>query len=283
MAFLVRICLFSAILFTGAHAISIQVLPAEAPHLDAGTTNTVQVLVEAAVAQAGHTVVSTESPVQLRTQLLPLGQSIMVVCTRLENGQTVHTAQFKALTPDELDMVLERTVLAALEGSSPKNNEEVGAITQGEEKEMHTRKESRQYKSMGFGPAFFNGIDNQDLAYVWHSGYLWEVGRQAAITLQNRVATSFTGWSLHNTFLIGGRYHFTATRFSPFLGLGAGLGASYGDALRLGFATGASAGVVLFRTSSTQLEIAANYDALFDSRDDGHLAGKSSLYLAVNY
>ena len=220
---------------------------------------------------------------QLRTHLLPLGQSIMVVCERLENGQAVHSAQYKALTPDELDIVVERTVLAALEGSSPKNNEEVGAITQGEEKEMHTRKESRQYKSMGFGPAFLNGIDNEDLAYLWHSGYLWEVGRQAAITLQNRVATTFTDWSIHNTFLIGGRYHFTATRFSPFIGLGAGLGASYGDALRLGFATGASLGIVLFRTFSTQLEIAANYDALFDSRDDGHLAGKSSLYLAVNY
>lgn len=268
---------------TFASAATVQVLPVQGADFDATAPATVQALVRASVQKAGDTPTESTAPVQLRTSLMHLGQSYIVVSEKIENGQVTSSNQLKASTVDELDIIVERTVLGALQGISASNTAEVGTITKKDETEVLARKESRNYKSLGLGPAVMHGLDRDNLAYMLHSGYIWEAGRNGAITLHNNFALDIADWGFHETLLIGGRYHFTASAVSPFAGAGLGLGVAHGDAFRFGFATGASLGVVFFRTSSTQLETAINYDVLFDSRDNGHPAGKTSAHIAINY
>jgi len=264
-------------------AATIQVLPVQGADFSPDAPATLQTLVRAAVSKAGDTPQDSGASAQLRTSLLHLGQSYIVVCEKIENGQVTHSAQLKANNIDELDMVVERTVHATLSGTPVQSNIAVGSVTDREVTQVSKRTESRNYQSAGGGPAFMHGMDSPSMSYMLHTAYIWEAGLQGAITLQNNVALNITEWALHETLLIGGRYHFTATAVSPFLGGGLGVGLGMADRIRFGFSTGASLGVVFFRTSSTQLETALNYEALFDSRDEGAPAGKASAHIAINY
>jgi len=270
-------------LATLASAATVQILPAQGADFDASAPATIQALMRTSVLKAGDTPTDSAAPIQLRTSLMHLGQSYLVVSEKIENGQVTGSGQLKAANADELDIAVERTVLAALGNSNASATAEVGTLTAKDETEVLKRKESRNYKSFGLGPAFLHGLGSDNLAYMLHSGYIWEAGRLGAITLTNSLALDVIDFALHNTFLIGGRYHFTATAVSPFVGAGLGIGLAEGDAFRFGFATGASAGVIFFRTSSTQLETAIAYDVLFDSHDNGHAAGKTSAHIAINY
>lgn len=263
---------------------NVQVLPVQGADFSIDASATMQALVRSAVQKAGDTPVESEQPVQIRTSLMRLGQTYIVVSEKLQNGQVVQSNQLKAANADELDVVVERTVAASLQGSSARSNEEVGKITDEEEKSVQKRKESRNYKSFGLGPAGMHGMDNSgELAYMIHTGYIWEVGGYGAITLTNNVGMTFGEWALHEAFLIGGRFYVTPTAVSPYLGAGVGLGLTLGDAFRAGFAVGGSAGLVLFRTSSTQLELGGDYDVIFDSRDGGHPVGMFGGHIAINY
>lgn len=263
---------------------NVQVLPVQGANFSIDASATMQALVRSAVQKAGDTPVESEQPVQIRTSLMRLDQTYIVVTEKLQNGQVVQSNQLKAASADELDVVVERTVTASLKGSSARSNEEVGKITDEEEKSVQKRKESRNYKSFGLGPAGMHGMDNSgELAYMIHTGYIWEVGGYGAITLTNNVGMTFSELALHEALLIGGRLYVTPTAVSPYLGAGAGIGLTLGDALRVGFAVGGSAGLVLFRTSSTQLELGGDYDVIFDSRDGGHPVGMYGGHIAINY
>ncbi len=263
---------------------NVQVLPVLGADFSIDAPATMQALVRSAVQKAGDTPVDSEQPVQIRTSLMRLGQTYIVVSEKLQNGQVVQSNQLKASSADELDVVVERTVAASLKGSSAQSNDEVGKITDQEEKSVQKRKESRNYKTFGLGPAGMHGMDNSgELAYMIHTGYIWEVGSYGAITLTNNVGMTFGEWALHEAFLIGGRFYATPGAVAPYLGAGVGLGVTLGDAFRAGFAVGGSAGVTLFRTSSTQLELGGDYDVIFDSRDGGHPVGMFGGHIAVNY
>lgn len=263
---------------------NVQVLPVQGADFSIDASATMQALVRSAVQKAGDTPVESEQSVQIRTSLMRLDQTYIVVTEKLQNGQVVQSNQLKAASADELDVVVERTVTASLKGSSARSNEEVGKITDEEEKSVQKRKESRNYKSFGLGPAGMHGMDNSgELAYMIHTGYIWEVGGYGAITLTNNVGMTFSELALHEALLIGGRLYVTPTAVSPYLGAGAGIGLTLGDALRVGFAVGGSAGLVLFRTSSTQLELGGDYDVIFDSRDGGHPVGMYGGHIAINY
>ncbi len=273
------LCLLLAAFLSAA---PVQVLPVSG---DTSLVNasTLQALVRSAVTKAGFTPTAETSDLQLRPSLMQLGKSYIFVSEKLEKGAVLSSAQQKAESLEELDLAVERAVVASLREETTEQSAEVGSLTRKDEQEISRRKESRQYSSLGLGPATLFGMDRGGLSYMLHGGYIWEAGRLGAITLQNDLAMQPTDWGVHETLLLGGRMHFSATAVSPFLGLGLGLGVAFGDEFRYGFATGASLGVVFFRTSGTQLETALDYGVLFDGRDGGHPASKLAGHLAINY
>lgn len=130
-----------------------------------------------------------------------------------------------------------------------------------------------------------------DQGIVFHYGRIWEMTTHGAITLINNLNISYESelqW--HETFLVGGRYFFADKVFSPFVGMGLGVGLEmdyhfdkFKDAFALGPAAGIEGGLIIFRTSTTQLELGAAYDMLLDGFDFGKHFGSFSFYLAINY
>ncbi|MCR5029626.1 MAG: hypothetical protein K6A31_10260 [Fibrobacter sp.] len=254
---------------------------------DVASTSTVTRLVRDAVVQNGDSPVE-ESDNKLNVSLMPLGYSIVVVGELEKNGKAKNSAKLKAENPEELDIILERVVSATLKSESVKENEEVGKIAEQEKDEMEVRKGVRKYKSFGVGPTLWHDTHgNTSFLFAFDAKVLFEVAPLWAIMMQGDFAVGVNPSVNHMDFVVGPRYYFTATRFSPFVGLGFGVGAfihNISDQNRhgYGFAGSAQAGLVMFRTSAAQLEIGLHYGYILDGFDPSEGTGKAGLYLGLN-
>lgn len=155
------------------------------------------------------------------------------------------------------------------------------------------------FTSYGLGISVWHNYENSssnpkmdwDQGVVFHYARIWEMTTHGAISLVNNTNFSYeTSWQWHETLLIGGRYFFADKVFSPFVGMGLGIGIEsdgHFDDFTHGFAIGPAGGVegglIIFRTSTTQLELGAAYDMLLDGFDFGRHFGSFSFYLAINY
>lgn len=155
------------------------------------------------------------------------------------------------------------------------------------------------FNSYGLGVSVWHNWEDSEInptrdwsqGFVFHYGRIWEMTHNGAITLMDNTQLSWGDgefqWS--EVARIGGRYYFNDAKISPFLGVGIGLGfqldshMSGNDQFALGFAGGAETGLVIFKTSSTQLEIACSYDFVMDYFDFGELFGSFNFYIAINY
>ncbi len=155
------------------------------------------------------------------------------------------------------------------------------------------------FSSFGLGIGIWHNYEDSkenpkrdwDQGVVFHYGRIWEMTTHGAITFMNNTNTSYENhWQLHESALIGGRYFFADQVFSPYLGAGLGIGIEYdghfddfSEYFAIGPAWGLEGGLIIFRTSTTQLELGATYDMLFDGFDFGKNFGSFSFYLAINY
>lgn len=143
------------------------------------------------------------------------------------------------------------------ETASGQERDPIGDIERADVNELQRRRQALRLGAAGFGPATFSGVD-AEAAYNFYGGYLWEVNPHAAIKGIVDATTDFDRAILASANIGGNLYLFNAD-VSPYLG--ADLGLAYlasGDADvddTFGFATGASLGAQLFRTSSTQMNL----------------------------
>lgn len=272
----------SAMLFSSAllWAGNVQVLPVEGG-IDDNLRSSVAALVRSAVNKAGETPVESAADVQLRTNILQLGQSYTVVVERMESGKIANSTSMKAANAEELDVIIDRSVAGALTGASKPAQESIGNISEKEQNEMVTRKESRYYKSFGLGPAkFWRMTPDDKVSYAIRTAYLWEVHPHAALGIFSDHAANFSDLAWNGNMLIGGRFYVTSSAFSPYIGAGFGLGAAAADDLwAFGFDLGGQAGLLLFRTSGVQLDIWSAYDVILSDGGVHKLAGG----VAINY
>lgn len=107
---------FSAILSMAAisFAANVQVLAPTGAEFSPEAPDMVQSLVRAAVGSTGNTPVESGADVQLRTNVMTMGSSIVVVCERIENGSVAGSGKQKAGSIDDLDVAIEGAVSAAL-------------------------------------------------------------------------------------------------------------------------------------------------------------------------
>jgi len=250
-------------------------------------SQTVNMLVRDAVLQNGDTPVE-ESENRLKISLMPLGNSVIVVGEFEKNGTAKNSSKLKAENIDELDIILERVTTAVLKSENAKSNEEVGKITEQEKDEVVDRKGVRKYKSFGIGPALWLDTHGKTkFLFAFDVKVILEVAPQWAILMQGDYAFNVDPLINHMDIVVGPRYYFTATRFSPFVGFGLGIGAflhdiSDQDRHSYGFAGSAQAGIVLFRTSAAQMEMGLHYGYILDGFDPSEGTGKAGLYLGLN-
>lgn len=116
-------------------AADVQVLPPTGAEFSPDAPEMVQSLVRASVTQTGNTL-ADGADIQLRTNLMSMGSSIVVVCEQVNNGSVVASGKQKAASIDELDMAIEgavKTALANLSQEAPESAAYAPAPTSNEE------------------------------------------------------------------------------------------------------------------------------------------------------
>ena len=116
-------------------AADVQVLPPTGAEFSPDAPEMVQSLVRASVTQTGNTL-ADGADIQLRTNLMSMGSSIVVVCEQVNNGSVVASGKQKAASIDELDMAIEgavKTALANLSQETPESAAYAPAPTSSEE------------------------------------------------------------------------------------------------------------------------------------------------------
>ncbi len=246
-------------------AANVQVLSPSGADFAPDAPDMVQSIVRAAVGQTGNTPVESSAEIQLRTTLMTMGSSIVVVSEQVKNGTVVGTGKQKAPSVDDLDVAIENATKQALanvedesassqayapEPSSTSEPQVVYVVPvessrgSGEDPDENfaRKRPTRNYVSYGLGAAMWHNYDytnaNHDheegmsweQAFVFHYARIFEVIPQAAITIVDNMNMSFgDAWQLHEVFLIGGRFFPSTGTVTPFLGAGVGLGVQFDD------------------------------------------------------
>jgi hypothetical protein len=136
--------------------------------------------------------------------------------------------------------------------------------------EIQRRKQSKRFGVGGFGPAAIREVETEELAYDFYGGYVWEVNPFAAIKGIADVTTDFDRATLVSGNIGANFYPFNAD-VSPYIGGDLGLGyLASEDQDELGFTAGASLGALLFRTTSTQLNLEAKTRFQFNDIDGSY-------------
>lgn len=155
------------------------------------------------------------------------------------------------------------------------------------------------FNSWGIGATVWhNWEDNElnpkrdwDQGVTIHYGRIMEMTTHGAITIMNNSSITYNEhlqWM--ESLLLGARYFVSDNVFSPFFGGGLGIGLEldyhfddFDEIFALGPAGGLEVGFVLFRTSTTQLEVGANYNCMLDGFDFDRIFGSFNFYVALNY
>lgn len=130
-----------------------------------------------------------------------------------------------------------------------------------------------------------------DTALLLHHGRIWEMTSHGAITFMLNANIAYgEAFEMQTTGVLGGRYFFYNKIYTPFVGGGFGLGLQYdgylrrfGDKLAFGFAGNVEGGLVIFRTTTTQLELGVSYNLLVNVLNVDHTYGAINFYLAIDY
>lgn len=116
-------------------AADVQVLAPTGAEFSPDAPEMVQSIVRASVTQSGNTLAES-ADIQLRTNLMSMGSSIVVVCEQVNNGAVVASGKQKAASIDDLDMAIEGAVkqaLANLSQDAPESAAYAPAPTSNEE------------------------------------------------------------------------------------------------------------------------------------------------------
>lgn len=278
--------IFTALLSLAAisFAADIQILEPTGADFAPDAPNMVSSIVRSAVSQTGNTPVESSADIQLRTSLMTMGSSIVVVCEQVENGTVVASGKQKASSIDDLDVAIEEATKQALASNAGASDAQAYAPAPSETSSpdyvyvvpveqssgedpndnFAHKRPTRNYVSYGLGVALWHnyaftdkdrGMVIEDVersweqAFVFHYGRIFETAPQGAITIMNNMNITFDDeWEWHETFLIGGRFFFSTGAVTPYVGAGLGLGIQtddhYSDADE-GFAIGLATGAEL--------------------------------------
>lgn len=295
-------------------AANIQIIAPTGANFSPDAPDMVATIIRSAVSQAGRTPTEQEAPIQITTNLMTMGSSIVVVCEQKENGVIVGSGKQKAASLDDLDVAIEQAVASALAtktstqatpASQPiVSNTPAEAPSQPQkiqpEEDYLEKTPARKYKSIGFGLAYWHNWEDEEhnptrdfeSAYALRLGYIWENSPATALVLQSNTVFNFGDEShLQEVLTIGGRYLFNTGSIAPYIGAGFGFGVQadgHFDRFKEGFAFGLAgdvgAGVVFFQKSSIQMEVGLRYNILWDGLTSfSHNFGAASAFIAINF
>ena len=174
------IALFSLAAFS--LAANVQILAPEGAEFAPDAPNMVQSIVRASVSQTGNTPVDGGAEIQLRTNVMTMGSSFVVVCEQLKDGSVVGSGKQKASSIDDLDVAIEGAVKSALANTADNSANDDGAYASttsrsepdvivyvpadrndGDPNDNFAHKRpTRNYVSYGLGAALWHNYDFKD-------------------------------------------------------------------------------------------------------------------------
>lgn len=163
---------------------------------------------------------------------------------------------------------------SALTKPRTKHRPQVGDITDEETTQIVRRRESLSLTEIGFGPAWTSNMKRDGMCYMGTLGHHWDVAEQAELKIDGWLGLK--GGEIYTSAGLGGSYFFSRGNFAPLLGADFGFGYANGSNVKsiFGFAVSGTAGVRLFRTSTTQLELNFKYGTILKANQ----AGDPALY-----
>jgi hypothetical protein len=141
---------------------------------------------------------------------------------------------------------------------------EVGDISVSESSALERRIQTKNFKFLGFGPGLLNDVGDDGFAYHLQGGWWREAHPNAAIRILSDLdfRPGFEAWKLAGG--VGVVWLPSRQTVSPFVGADFGYGISNGEHWADGFALGASAGLQIFRTATTQLSLEGRSSVVLD-------------------
>lgn len=157
---------------------------------------------------------------------------------------------------------------------------EVGDISVPESSALERRVQTRNFTLLGFGPGDLEGLGNDGYSYHLQGGWWREAHPNAAIRILSDLdfRPGFDAWKLDAG--VGVVWLPSRQSISPFIGADFGWGFANGDQSANGFSLGASLGMQLFRTASTQMSIEGRSSLILDS---DRTPWSNSLALSVEF
>lgn len=181
--------IFSTILSLAAFSLAanVQILAPEGAEFAPDAPSMVQSIVRASVSQTGNTPVDGSAEIQLRTNVMTMGSTFVVVCEQVKDGSVVGSGKQKAGSIDDLDVAIEGAVKSALANVADDNsvsaseNDDAYASTASRSSEPEVivlvpadrndgdpndnfahKRPTRNYVSYGLGAALWHNYDFVD-------------------------------------------------------------------------------------------------------------------------
>lgn len=174
--------IFSAILSLAAFSLAanVQVLAPSGAEFSPDAPSMVQSIVRASVSETGNTPVEGDAEIQLRTNVMTMGSSFVVVCEQVKDGAVVGSGKQKAGSIDDLDVAIEGAVKSALantaDNSANANDDAYASTTSRSEPDVVVyvpaerndgdpndnfahKRPTRNYVSYGLGAALWHNYD----------------------------------------------------------------------------------------------------------------------------
>lgn len=190
----------------------------------------------------------------LRPRLIKFGSAYMLHIDRVEKNEVVFSAHLKSDQIEELDTVVERVALAALESKEVSETARLGTVTSAETG-VTARKGARKQWIIGYGPILLLGADSRGVGQMISGAYVWDFGN-SAIQIQGHLLGK--GPSSFGSIGLGVQKFLDDKDSAPFLSAGFGYGGGLYEHTKEhfeGFSLNAAAGYQFFRLSSVNLEV----------------------------
>jgi hypothetical protein len=164
-------------------AANVQVLAPQGAEFSPDAPDMVQSIVRASVSGTGNTPVDNSADIQLRTNVMTMGSSFVVVCEQVKDGSIVGSGKQKAGSIDDLDVAIEGAVKSALANvaddnaapaddnyasTAPRSEPEVVVLVPADRNDgdpndnFAHKRPTRNYVSYGLGAAIWHNYKFKD-------------------------------------------------------------------------------------------------------------------------
>jgi len=179
----------------------------------------VEGLIENELKAKGHIVVDNKKSSQwvLSPGAIKLDESYIVTLEKSKDGKPFYSGRLKSVGLEELDIVTERLVSAAIASTAADRNITVDTITENEVKGTSVKTKVERQTFLGYGPSRLTNLDTSNSAVSFSAGALWNIDHQYSIRAGFSTNSASDSPAGIVDLTIGGNYYLSRERHSSYV------------------------------------------------------------------